>query len=115
VLAWLYRRAEAVLVPSLAEGFSLPLIEGLVCDTPVVASDLEVHREVGHGFATFLPPLNAKAWADRLMGCAAVDQERPSSHLGLEGYERLCRYYGMDRLVRQHIEAYSGVGRSLCA
>jgi len=44
MLAWLYRHAEAVLVPSLAEGFSLPLIEALACDTPVVASDLEVHR-----------------------------------------------------------------------
>jgi glycosyltransferase involved in cell wall biosynthesis len=114
VLAWLYRHAEAVLVPSLAEGFSLPLIEALVCDTPVVASDLEVHREVGHGFSTFLPPLNARAWADRLMGCEAVDQERPSSLLGLDAYERLCRHYGMDRLVRQHMEAYSGVGRSFC-
>jgi glycosyltransferase involved in cell wall biosynthesis len=115
VLAWLYRHAEAVLVPSLAEGFSLPLIEALVCDTPVVASDLEVHREVGHGFSTFLPPLNARSWADRLMGCVAVDQERPSSLLGLDAYERLCRHYGMDRLVRQHMEAYSGVGRSLGA
>jgi glycosyltransferase involved in cell wall biosynthesis len=115
VLAWLYRHAEAVLVPSLAEGFSLPLIEALACDAPVVASDLEVHREVGHGFATFLPPLNARAWADRLIGGAAVDQERPSSLLGLEGYERLSRHYDMDRLVRQHIEAYSDVACSLCA
>lgn len=113
VLAWLYRHAEAVLVPSLAEGFSLPLIEALACDTPVVASDIEVHREVGHGFVSFLPPLNARAWAERLMGGAAVDQERPSSLLGLELYERLCRHYDMERLVRQHIEAYSGVGRSL--
>jgi hypothetical protein len=49
------------------------------------------------------------------MGSAAVDQERPSSLLGQEEYERLRRYYNMDRLVRQHIEAYSSVGRSLCA
>ncbi|NQW39622.1 MAG: glycosyltransferase, partial [Cyanobacteria bacterium] len=109
VLAWLYRHAEAVLVPSLAEGFSLPLIEALACDTPVLASDIEVHREVGHGFATFMPPLNARAWADRLMGGAAVDQERPSSLLGLERYDLLRRHYDMARLVRQHIEAYSSV------
>lgn len=115
VLAWLYRHAEALLVPSLAEGFSLPLIEALVCDTPVVASDIEVHREVGRGFATFLPPLNARTWADRLMSSAAMDQERPSSLLGQEEYDRLRRHYDMERLVRQHIEAYSGVGRSLCA
>jgi glycosyltransferase involved in cell wall biosynthesis len=110
VLAWLYRHAEAVLVPSLAEGFSLPLIEALACDTPVVASDLEVHREVGRGFATFLPPLNAKSWAERLMDIASVDRERPSSRLGIEVYHRLRRHYAMDRLVQEHIEAYSGAG-----
>lgn len=53
-----------MLVPSLAEGFSLPLIEALACDTPVVAFDLEVYLEVARGFATFLLPLNAKSWVD---------------------------------------------------
>jgi glycosyltransferase involved in cell wall biosynthesis len=36
-LAWLYRHAETLLVPSLAEGFSLPLIEALAYNTPVIA------------------------------------------------------------------------------
>lgn len=110
VLAWLYRHAEAVLVPSLAEGFSLPLIEALACDTPVVASDLEVHREVGHGFATFLPPLNARSWTDWLHSHSTVVQKRPSQCLEPEEYERLRRHYAMDRLVHQHLEAYAGVG-----
>lgn len=108
-LAWLYRHAEAVLVPSLAEGFSLPLIEALVCDTPVVASDLEVHREVGQGFATFLSPLNANAWADWLATHSAVPAQRPSSTLGALHFSRLCRYYSMERLVAQHVDAYQQV------
>ena len=33
---------------------------------------------------TILRPLNAKAWADRLMGCAAADQERLSRFLRFE-------------------------------
>ena len=109
VLAWLYRHAEAVLVPSLAEGFSLPLIEALVCDTPVVASDIEVHREVGQDFATFLSPLNANVWADWLVTHFAVPSQRPSSTLGALHFSRLCRYYSMERLVAQHVDAYRQV------
>jgi glycosyltransferase involved in cell wall biosynthesis len=106
VLAWLYHHAEAVLVPSLAEGFSLPLIEALVCDTPVVASDIEVHREVGKGFATYLSPLNANAWADWLVSHSAIPCQRPSTILGATHFSRLCRYYSMERLVAQHVGAY---------
>ena len=108
VLAWLYRHAEAVLVPSLAEGFSLPLIEALACDTPVVASDLEVHREVGRGFSTFLPALNAGAWAEWLLSRSASPEDRPSRCLGPLEYGRLRRQFAMDRLVQQHVEAYAG-------
>ena len=104
VLAWLYRNAEAVVVPSLAEGFSLPLIEALACDTPVIASDLEVHREVGQSYATLLPALNTKAWAEKL-----ADSERlfsPSQKLGDQRYGDLRSHYAPERLVQEHIAAY---------
>ncbi|MCT0224970.1 glycosyltransferase [Synechococcus sp. CS-1328] len=109
LLAWLYRHAEAVLVPSLAEGFSLPLIEALACDTPVVASDLEVHREVGQSYATLLPALNAGAWAEWLAEGPRADLDRPRQRLGGEAYERLRQHYGMERLVEEHLEAYGGL------
>lgn len=109
LLAWLYRHAEAVLVPSLAEGFSLPLIEALVCDTPVVVSDLEVHREVGRGYATFLPPLNAESWADCLISKSLSPQNPPSELMGGAEYTKLLAYYSMDRLIAQHIAAYQSV------
>jgi glycosyltransferase involved in cell wall biosynthesis len=104
-LAWLYRQAEALLVPSLAEGFSLPLIEALACNTPVIASDLEVHREVGQEYATLLPALNAQAWAEQL-----ADSKRlasPSKKLGQHKYSSLRSYYAPERLVGEHITAYA--------
>lgn len=61
-LAALYRRARAVLMPSTAEGFGLPITEALSCGAPVIASDLPVLREVG-GEATDFCPVNAlDAW-----------------------------------------------------
>jgi glycosyltransferase involved in cell wall biosynthesis len=38
-LVTLYQGAALVCVPSLAEGFGLPLVEALACDTPVICSD----------------------------------------------------------------------------
>jgi glycosyltransferase involved in cell wall biosynthesis len=43
----LYLVSDAVLVPSSAEGFGLPLLEAAVARVPVVCSDLAVFREVG--------------------------------------------------------------------
>lgn len=47
VVAESYRRAQAVLVPSEAEGFGLPVIEALACGGVVLASEIPVLREVG--------------------------------------------------------------------
>ncbi len=46
-LAPYYRAAKAVILPSIAEGFGLPVVEALACGTPVVASDIPVLAQVG--------------------------------------------------------------------
>jgi glycosyltransferase involved in cell wall biosynthesis len=56
-LAQLYRRASLVLVASFAEGFSIPVAEAIAAGTPVVASDLPVHRELV-GAGPWLAPAN---------------------------------------------------------
>lgn len=63
-LADLYRRAAAVLVPSEAEGFGLPVIEALACGAAVVASDIPVLREVGGEAVLYRPVADVPAWAD---------------------------------------------------
>lgn len=114
-LAWLYRRAEVVLIPSIAEGFSLPVIEALVCNTPVIASDLEVHREVGGRFATLLPALNANAWREVLAAASITPLPRPRDVLGATPYNELCRYYACSRMIDQHAQAYCELAASSTA
>ena len=106
-LAWLYRHAEALLVPSLAEGFSLPLIEALACNTPVIASDLEAHREVAGSFATMVPALNASAWAECLDASLQTEERRPSKILGLERYKQIKDYFRITRMAEEHLDVYS--------
>lgn len=61
-LAQLYRGAAAVLQPSDAEGFALPVLEALACGARVVASELPTVREVGGGQVTFVPAGDLEAW-----------------------------------------------------
>ena len=59
--------AAGVLMPSLAEGFGLPVIEALTVGTPVLASNLPVHCEVGGDLAIYLDPTDEVAWFDAIM------------------------------------------------
>jgi glycosyltransferase involved in cell wall biosynthesis len=54
--------ARALLFPSRAEGYGLPLIEALSLGAPVIASDLPVFREIAGDIPTYLDPLDSDAW-----------------------------------------------------
>jgi glycosyltransferase involved in cell wall biosynthesis len=66
-LAQLYAEASVVALPSLYEGFGLPLVEAMRAGAPVVASSIPAHREVGGDAAVYVDePLSANAWAQTL-------------------------------------------------
>jgi glycosyltransferase involved in cell wall biosynthesis len=57
-LQLLYRRAKAVLVPSLLEGFGIPVLEGMASGTPVIASRSSSLSEVGGEAVQYFDPLD---------------------------------------------------------
>lgn len=68
--------AEALLMPSFAEGFGLPVIEALQIGTPVIASDLPVYREIAGEGPTYLDPTDEAAWK-RTIGAFSDRTDRP--------------------------------------
>jgi glycosyltransferase involved in cell wall biosynthesis len=101
-LAWLYRHCRAVLIPSLSEGFSLPLIEALACDAPVLASDLPVHREIGETFAVLLDPHDPEAWRQALI----ASPPKPSNRMAGPALAHLHHYFGLDRMLADYRRFY---------
>jgi glycosyltransferase involved in cell wall biosynthesis len=65
-LADLYRGAKLLLVTSDAEGFGLPVIEGLACGTPVIASDIPTLREAGGAVASYCKVGNLDQWVSSI-------------------------------------------------
>ncbi len=59
--------ANAVLVPSDAEGFGLAVLEALACDVPVLATPVGIHAEALEGIAgTLCAPYDREGWARAL-------------------------------------------------
>jgi glycosyltransferase involved in cell wall biosynthesis len=68
---WLVANACAVLFPSRAEGYGLPLVEALSVGTPVVASEIPVMRETTQGCATFCPLDDVESWRHAIRGLSS--------------------------------------------
>lgn len=84
----LIAHARGLLMPSLAEGFGLPVIEALSQDTPVLAADTAVMREVGGAHVRYLDPHDDAAWADAVVALADAPQPPPPGFQTMtrEGY-----------------------------
>jgi glycosyltransferase involved in cell wall biosynthesis len=70
-LAGYLQHAQALLFPSFAEGYGMPLIEALAQGTPVIAGDLPVYREFAGEIPDYLDPLDGPGWIRALEDYAA--------------------------------------------
>jgi glycosyltransferase involved in cell wall biosynthesis len=71
-LAALHRHAAALVLPSLHEGFGLPVLEAMHAGTPVLAADIPALREVAADAARFADPRDVGALAAGLTELATV-------------------------------------------
>lgn len=71
---WL-KHARALLFPSFAEGYGLPLAEALSMSIPIIASDLDVFREIAGEIPEYLSPIDGTGWATMIQEYANTDSK----------------------------------------
>jgi glycosyltransferase involved in cell wall biosynthesis len=72
----LYSHATACIAASIDEGFSLSPLEAMACGTPVLCSDIPVHRELFEGAVTFFPPQSPGLLAEGIRDILATGGDR---------------------------------------
>ncbi|VWB16385.1 glycosyltransferase family 4 protein [Burkholderia latens] len=78
--AWL-KHARALLFPSFAEGYGMPVVEALACGVPVLASNLPVFREYAADVPDYLDPLDGPAWEERIISYADRESDDRSRQM----------------------------------
>jgi len=82
----LYSRVTALIVPSHCDGFSLPALEAMMIDLPVLLADISVYREVGGDAALYFDSSDDQAIGQAMLD--AVDQPKKLAPMAAAGKER---------------------------
>jgi glycosyltransferase involved in cell wall biosynthesis len=99
-----FNAADVVLMPSRAEGFGVPAIEALNSMTPIVASNIDVFREILGESYPFLPhPDDVNAWVMATREAWEIGQSSSRSQ-GL--YSEFRDYYRPERGLREFLAFY---------
>lgn len=96
----LYRGADAVICPSVAEGFDLSGIEAMLCGGAVVASDIPVHREIYRDACRYFNPYSSLDQAKAIENVIHPEKRGQRQELIEAGLKHAVRY------KRENIEPY---------
>nr|AUN37321.1 glycosyl transferase group 1 [uncultured bacterium] len=105
-LSTIFQNACALALPSLYEGFGLPLVEAFASGIPVLTSNVSAMPEVAGNAAVYVDPLDEKQIADGLQRIL-VDEGLRAELVSL-GTER-AREFSWQRCARQTLDVYRKV------
>ena len=89
VIASVLSGARALLFPSFAEGYGIPLVEALALGVPAICSDIPALVEVGAGVPEHIHPLDGAAWRRAVLDYASDSSQARAAQLArLAGWQR---------------------------
>lgn len=102
-----YARATVAVVPSVYEGFGLPVGEAMACGVPVVSTTGGALPEVVGDAGILVPPADHGALA-RAIG-EILDNPQRAGDLGRAGYQRVQKHFTWSKAAQNTAAAYREV------
>jgi glycosyltransferase involved in cell wall biosynthesis len=102
----LYHLAKVLVVPSLWEGFGLPMLEAMACGTPVLCSDRSSLPEIAGDAALTFDPERADRLEELLIRVLQDDSLRQT--LSAKGFVRANRF-SWEKAARETLKLYEKV------
>ncbi len=99
-----YSLADIFVLPSLLEGFGLPLVEALACSTPIVATSVGAIPEIVEDCGFLVPPRDPVGLAKAIRKLLADDDLRLK--LGARGRRRVEEHFRIEEMIRRTITVY---------
>lgn len=93
----LYETADLFVLPSLYEGFGIPILEAMACGTPVACSGTSSFPEVGGDAALYFDPRNVESIAGVL--ARIIGDQELKRNLVDEGHKQV-RFFSWQRSAR---------------
>jgi len=106
-LAALFAGAQCFVLPSLYEGFGIPVIEAMACGTPVVVSNVSSLPEVVGNAGIYVNPLESKHIAKGLTAALEMSEDQRSSLLD-KGYKQIEKF-SWEKCAEKIIETLENV------
>lgn len=104
----LYSGADALLYPTLYEGFGLPVIEAMACGIPVLTSSTSALQEIAGGYAYLVDPMDVDAIARGIVTLATDEKVRADyAALGL----KRALDFSWDKAAEKTLEVYESALR----
>jgi len=102
-----YARATVAVVPSVYEGFGLPVGEAMACGVPVISTTGGALPEVVGDAGILVPPADHRALARAMR--EVLGNPKLAGDLGLAGYQRVQKYFTWSKAAEKTVAAYREV------
>lgn len=106
-LVALYKNARCFVMPSLEEGFGIPLLEAMACECPVVSSNAGSLPEVGGVAAIYFDPASPEDMADKIEKVLISEELRKEL---VDKGKKSVKDFSWKKLAEQTLEVYRTCG-----
>ena len=107
-----YAKATAAVVPSVYEGFGLPVGEAMACEVPVISTTGGALPEVVGDAGILVPPADHRALANAIL--MVLEQPQLAQKLGRAGYQRVHQHFTWLKAAQKTVAVYREAIRDHC-